>query len=265
MANAIRVGVHGACGRMGTLLARAIIDANDLTLALAVDEPTHHGIGNDIGALCGYGPIGTLVEPGLSRSVDCLVDFSAPEAAVAAARFCADRQIPLVVATTGFTAAQRDEIVACHHQTPILIAANLSLVVNLLFKLAGDAGRILQGKDFDVEIIERHHRYKADAPSGTALRIAEIVESAMGLTDRIHGRHGITGERPRHQIGIHAVRTGDSVGEHTILFSTLGESLELVHRGHTRDSYVKGALEAIRFLVAQRAGLYSMFDVLGIA
>lgn len=264
MSNPIRVGIHGACGRMGLLLARAVLADSELTLDFAVDSPQHPSIGQDIGSLCGAHAIGVAVEPALTRPTDCIVDFSTPEAAVAVARFCAERQTPLIVATTGFTAAQRDEIFECHHQTPMLVASNLSLVVNVLFKLAGEAGRVLKGRDFDVEIVERHHRFKADAPSGTALRLAEIIEAEMGLTERIHGRQGITGERSRQQIGIHAVRTGDTVGEHTVLFSTLGETLELVHRGHARESYVKGAIEAIKFLVARKAGLYTMADVLGL-
>lgn len=264
MANPIRVGVNGACGRMGRMLVQTIVRDPELTLDLAVDSPTCPEVGKDIGAVCGIGDIGVALTANLDHSPECMVDFSAPEAAVKVARFCAGRQIPLIIATTGFSKAQYDEILACHHQTPLLIAANLSLVVNVLFKLSAEAGRILKDKDFDVEIVERHHRFKADAPSGTALRLADIIQKEMNLIDRIHGRQGITGERPRNQIGIHAVRTGDSVGEHTVLFSTMGETLELVHRGYTRESYVKGAIVAIKFLVAQGAGLYTMSDVLGL-
>ncbi len=179
-------------------------------------------------------------------------------------RTCVERRLPLVVATTGHTAAQRAEIEAAAHETALLMAPNMSLSVNVLFELVAQAARLLAGKGFDVEIVEKHHRFKKDAPSGTALHFARIVQEAMGQTQLRHGREGIVGERPASEIGIHALRVGDNVGEHTIVFSTLGETLELTHKGHSRDSYARGALLAAKFLAGKPAGRYGMKDVLGL-
>ncbi len=174
-------------------------------------------------------------EINLATRVDAVIDFSAPEGTMAVLPTCVARRIPLIVATTGHTAAQRQEIEAAAHQTALLMAPNMSLAVNLLMKLVGQAATSLKDRGFDVEILERHHRFKKDSPSGTALQFARIVQEAMGQSQFRHGREGLVGERPPHEIGIHAVRVGDNVGEHTIVFSTLGETLELTHRGaHAR-------------------------------
>jgi 4-hydroxy-tetrahydrodipicolinate reductase len=172
--------------------------------------------------------------------------------------------VPLVVATTGHTAEQRRAIEEAAHETAVLMAPNMSLAVNVLFRLVGEAARLLAGKDFDVEVVERHHRFKKDAPSGTALHFARLIQEAMGGGELRHGREGLVGERPRREIGVHALRVGDNVGEHTVVFSTLGETLELSHKGHSRDSYARGALLAAKFLAGKPAGRYSMNDVLGL-
>jgi 4-hydroxy-tetrahydrodipicolinate reductase len=177
---------------------------------------------------------------------------------------CAARRIPLVIATTGHSPEQRREIEAEAHETAILMAPNTSLAMNVLMKLLAQAAEILKGKDFDVEILERHHRFKKDSPSGTALHLAGIVQDRMGQRHQRHGREGLVGERPHDEIGLHAIRTGDNVGEHTVVFSTLGETLELTHRAHSRDCYVRGALLAAKFLANRPAGWYSMADVLGL-
>jgi len=177
---------------------------------------------------------------------------------------CIARQIPLIVATTGHTPAQRQEIEAAAHQTALLMAPNMSLAVNLLMKLVGQAAASLKDRGFDVEILERHHRFKKDSPSGTALHFARIIQESMGQSQYRHGREGLVGERPHHEIGIHAVRVGDNVGEHTVVFSTLGETLELTIRAHTRDCYARGALQAAKFLATKGAGRYTMNDVLGL-
>lgn len=259
-----KVAVLGAAGRMGHRLIHGILADNELELVGAVDAASNPQMGADIGVIIGHGPTGVLLSAHLPDQLDCLIDFSVPEATMHYAKLCAIKQIPLLVATTGFSPEQRAELIACHHQTPLLISASCSLVVNVLMKLVNETGSALKGLDFDVEIIERHHRHKVDSPSGTALKLAEIAEQAMTLTERRFGRHGLVGERPRHEIGIHAVRAGDSVGEHTVIFSTMGETLELVHRGTSRDSYVKGALVAARFLATKKPGLYTMADALGL-
>ena len=260
------VGINGACGRMGQRLVALGYADKDLTVAAALDTPGHPQTGRDIGELVGLGKIGVLVNSFVpaDQRLDVLIDFSMPEGTMAVLPTCVERRIPLVVATTGHTPGQRRDIEAAAQQTAVLMAPNMSLAVNVLMKLVRLAGTALQGKDFDVEIIERHHRFKKDAPSGTALHFAKLVQEAMGQTELRHGREGLVGERPRHEIGIHAVRVGDNVGEHTIIFSTLGETMELVHRGHTRDCYARGALQAAKFLAHRPPGRYTMEDVLGL-
>ncbi len=199
-----------------------------------------------------------------AHRVDVVIDFSTPEGTLAVLPTCTDRKIPIVVATTGFSDAQRKDVEAAAHHTAVLFSPNLSLVVNMLFKLVKEAAAALRDQGFDVEIIERHHRYKKDSPSGTALHFARIIQEAMGAMPVRHGREGLVGERPAQEIGMHSVRAGDNVGEHTIIFSTLGETMELVHKGHTRDAYVRGALQAAKFLANRPAGRYTMADVLGL-
>jgi 4-hydroxy-tetrahydrodipicolinate reductase len=249
---------------MGQRVVHCVVADPQTALAGALESPQHPLLGQDIGIIAGLGEQKVLVTHELPPGVDAIIDFSLPEPSIAIIRQAIERKIPIVVATTGHEPAQKNEIEHASRQIPLLHSANLSLVVNLLFKLTAEAGKALAGKDFDVEIIEQHHRFKADSPSGTALRFAEIVEKHMHQDKRRHGREGIVGERPRNEIGLHAVRAGDNIGQHTVLFSTLGESLELVHRSSSRDSYAKGAVAAAKFLVGKAPGLYSMADVLGI-
>jgi 4-hydroxy-tetrahydrodipicolinate reductase len=260
------IAINGACGRMGQRIIAFAHEDSDLLISAAVDSPNHPAQGKDAGELAGIGPLGVPVRTSLAfeTQVDVVIDFSIPEGTSALLAQCTGRKIPLVIATTGHTPAQREEIEAAAHQTAILLTANFSLVVNVLFKLVKDAASMLADKGFDVEIIERHHRYKKDSPSGTAMHFAKIIQQAMGQTDFRHGREGLIGERPLHEIGIHAVRAGDNVGEHAIIFSTLGETMELIHKGHSRDSYARGALLAAKFLAGKGAGRYAMSDVLGI-
>jgi len=260
------IGVNGACGRMGQRIIQLAHEDQDLQLGAALDAPSHPQQGRDIGELVGLGRMGFPVAATLplTQRLHVLIDFSLPEGTMAVLKTCIDRKIPLVVATTGHTKEQKSEIEAAGHHTAILMAPNFSLVVNVLFKLAADAARVLKDKGFDVEIIERHHRFKKDSPSGTALHFARIIQEAMGDMPMRHGREGLVGERPPREIGMHSVRAGDNVGEHTIIFSTLGETMELVHKGHTRDAYAHGALLAAKFLAGKAAGRYSMNDVLGL-
>ena len=260
------IAINGACGRMGQRLVALAREDADLQVVAAVDSPKHPNQGSDAGELAGIGRVGLPVSGALPTDVrvDAVIDFSVPEGTMSVLAACVARKLPLVVATTGHTPAQHNEIEAAAHQTAVLFSANFSLVVNVLFKLVKDAATMLAGKGFDVEIVERHHRYKKDSPSGTAAHFAKVIQQAMGQTELRHGREGLVGERPPHEIGIHAVRAGDNVGEHTIIFSALGETMELVHKGYSRDSYARGALLAAKFLVGKGAGRYSMNDVLGI-
>jgi 4-hydroxy-tetrahydrodipicolinate reductase len=259
------IAINGAGGRMGQRLVALAKEDHALQVVAAIDAPTAPMQGRDAGEVAGVGKIGVPITYDLpaAHKPDCLIDFSAPEGTMTVLPICVARQIPIVVATTGHTAAQKAEIEAAAHQTAVLSSPNLSLVVNLLFKLTRLAAEALKGKGFDAEIIERHHRYKKDSPSGTAVRFGEIIQEVQG-GEFVHGREGLVGERTADEIGIHAVRGGDNVGEHTIIFTTLGETLELVHKGHNRDSYARGALLAAKFLANRPAGRYTMNDVLGL-
>lgn len=260
------LGINGAAGRMGQRLIHLTCEDKELTLGAALEAANHPRLGQDIGEIAGLGKLDVPLRADLPPTLhlDALIDFSMPEGTMTVLPWCVERRIPLVVATTGHTPEQRRDIEAAAHHTALLMAPNMSLSVNVLFQLVRQAAELLTGKGFDVEIVERHHRFKKDAPSGTALHFARIVQEVMGQTQLRHGRDGLVGERPPTEIGMHALRTGDNVGEHTIIFSTLGESLELVHRGHTRDSYARGALLAAKFLADKPAGRYTMEDVLGL-
>jgi 4-hydroxy-tetrahydrodipicolinate reductase len=260
------IGINGACGRMGQRLIHLAHEDPELTVGADLEAPTHPQQGRDVGEVCGTGALGVPVRHSITPELrlEVVIDFSVPEGTMALLPQCVAHRIPIVVATTGFTAAQRREVEEAAHDIAILQSPNMSLVVNVLFKLVREGGVALRGKGFDVEIIERHHRFKKDSPSGTALHFARVVQEAMGQTDLRHGREGLVGERPVQEIGIHAIRAGDNVGEHTIIFSALGETMELVHKSSSRDSYARGALEAAKFLAGKPAGRYTMDDVLGL-
>jgi 4-hydroxy-tetrahydrodipicolinate reductase len=247
---------------MGVRLIQLIGEDPSLRLAAAIDRPGHPALGKDVGPLAGLGPLGVSLSSTLEAApVDVVIDFSAPAASLAIGEVCRSRGIALVVGTTGFEPEQKVELERASDRIPLLISPNLSRAANLLMKLAGEAARAL-GDSADIEIVERHHRFKKDAPSGTAMRIAEIVAREVGSDRFVHGRHGLVGERPRGEIGVHALRTGDNPGEHTIVFGLMGECLELTHRALNRDGFARGALDAARFLAHKPPRLYSMVDIL---
>lgn len=260
------IGVNGACGRMGQRIVYLALLDRELTLGAALEAESHERHGHDIGEVCGLGKVGVPVISNLpiDHRLDVIIDFSTPEGTLTVLPLCVERCIPLVIATTGHTTHQRAEIDSAAHETAILMAPSMSLGVNVLMKLVGQAAALFRDKNYDVEIVERHHRFKKDSPSGTALQFAKIVQEAMGQSELKHGREGLVGERPPDEIGMHAIRVGDNVGEHTIIFSTLGETIELNHRAHTRDSYARGALQAAKYLAGRPAGRYGMNDVLGL-
>lgn len=263
----IRLAVHGASGRMGQRVVALGASTPGQKVVAALESPENPRLGTDAGEIAGIGKIGVELAsqfPALSRP-EAIIDFSTPEALERVLSLAVDHKVPLVLATTGLTKKQEEDVAAASHHVAILKASNFSLVVNVLFELTRAASSMLKGKGFDVEIVERHHRFKKDSPSGTALTFAEIVQREMGQKKIVHGREGLVGERPIDEIGVHAVRVGDNVGEHTVIFSTLGETMELVHKGHSRDSYALGALAAARYLAGKPAGSYSMRDVLGMA
>jgi 4-hydroxy-tetrahydrodipicolinate reductase len=262
----LAIGIHGATGRMGTRLIQLIHADPTLRLAAALDRADHPRIGDDAGALCGVEPLGVALGSALDPNVklDAMIDFSLPTGTLALVGPCRERGIPLVVGTTGFEPGQKRILETAADKIPVLISANFSKAVNLLIRLAGEAARVL-GDAADVEIVERHHHFKKDAPSGTAFRLAEEVGRAIGVgpDGYAHGRHGVVGERPRGEIGLHALRTGDNPGEHTVVFGLMGECLELSHRALNRDGFARGALDAARFVAGKPAGLYTMSDLLG--
>ena len=266
MSTPIRVAVNGAAGRMGRRIVALSHADPELDVVAAVDWENSPDLGKDAGELAGVGTIGVPVRAELEDAVDVVIDFSTPEGLTAIAEVCGSRRIPLVAAATGLNEKQRDTVSHAAQSTPVIMAPSMSLAVNLTMKLAREAARVLKNVPggVDVEIIERHHRYKEDAPSGTALKFGEIIADEMGIPTHVHGRHGRTGRRTREEIGYHALRTGDNVGEHTIVFGLIGETIDLTVRGQSRDSYAQGAIMAAKFLVAQRPGLYTMADVLGL-
>lgn len=264
---ALELVVCGAAGRMGSLLVRLIAAERDLVLAGAVEAPGHPALGRDAGEVAGSGKASVRIVGELAPLADprrVILDFTAPAAAVEHVRVAAERGAAIVVGTTGLSPAQQSEIRSLAARTRCLVAPNMSLGVNVLLRLVAEATRML-GPAFDAEIVELHHRHKKDAPSGTALALGRAVAAARGQAldeQAIFGRHGQTGERPAGQIGILALRAGDAVGTHTVLFGGAGERLELTHRAESRECLARGAIRAARWLAGQPPGLWSMEDVL---
>jgi 4-hydroxy-tetrahydrodipicolinate reductase len=266
MAEKFRLGVNGAAGRMGQRIVALAHADESLEVVAAYETSACPRLGTDAGEVAGIGPIGVLLQAEVTAPPEVIIDFSTPEGAAAIARVCGERRIPLVAATTGLSEEQREAVLTAAQTTAVVMAPNLSLAVNLTMKLAREAARVLKSlpEGVDVEIIERHHRFKEDAPSGTALKFGEIIAEEMGQTSHVFGRQGRPGARPRNEIGYHALRTGDNVGEHTIVFGMMGETIDIIVRGQTRDSYARGALAAAKFLVTRAAGLYTISDVLNL-
>jgi 4-hydroxy-tetrahydrodipicolinate reductase len=246
---------------MGQRLTQLITLDPRTTLAAAADRAR---LGEDAGVVAGAGPLGVpirSIEAFADTPLDVVIDYSHPSAAADVVDACRRAKVALVVGTTGLGDDVRRALKAASAEIPILTSPNTSRAVNLLFKLAAQAAAGM-GPEADVEIIERHHRLKKDSPSGTALRLAEVVMAATGAGPLVHGREGQVGERPRGEIGMHAVRGGDCPGEHTILFALGGDTLELTHRALSRDGFALGAVDAAVFLAGKPPGMYSMAEVL---
>ena len=261
----IRVAVNGVCGRMGSRVAALVNEADDMVLAGVAERSDHDLVGEDVSVVIGGAVTGVPVSAEIGPDADVVIDFTVPASTAALAGRCAEIGAALVSGTTNLTDEQRRRLEDAAEHVPVVWAPNMSVGVNLLFQLAGWVAKAL-GDEYDVEIVETHHRFKKDAPSGTARRLAEKVAEGLGrdLADcAVHGRHGDVGERTTAEIGIHAVRGGDVVGDHTVVFAALGERIELIHRAHSRDVFVRGALRAARWVAGKPAGLYSMEDVLG--
>jgi 4-hydroxy-tetrahydrodipicolinate reductase len=263
-----RIAIAGATGRMGRMLIEAVHNASDTQLTGALDLPGNPALGTDASAFLGVhsgAVITSDLREGLKGS-QCLIDFTRPEGTMAHLRVCRELGVKLVIGTTGFTPEQKAEIQDAARDIAIMLAPNMAVGVNVVFKLLAQAAKALK-EGYDIEIIEAHHRFKVDAPSGTALKMGEVVAQATGrnLADcAVYGREGVTGERDPNTIGFATIRGGDVIGDHTVLFAGLGERIEITHKSSSRVHYAQGSLRAARFLANQPHGLFDMDDVLGL-
>jgi 4-hydroxy-tetrahydrodipicolinate reductase len=265
-----KVVVCGAMGRMGRMILSALKENSfGLELSGAVEVPGNPLIGQDAYEAAGVGKAGVAVTSDFAAAIaaaDVAIDFTSAANSVVHARIAAAAGKSIVIGSTGFSAEQKAAVAEVAKTVPVVLSPNMSVGVNLMFKVAADVARAL-GDDYDVEIVEVHHRYKKDAPSGTAVRLAESVAEALGRDLKevgVYGREGMVGERSRKEIGVFAVRAGDVVGEHTLTFGGLGERFEITHRAHSRDTFARGAVRAAGWLVGKPAGLYDMQSVLGV-
>ncbi|MGA2070856.1 MAG: 4-hydroxy-tetrahydrodipicolinate reductase [Sedimentisphaerales bacterium] len=258
--------ICGAAGRMGRRIVALAVEEGVFEIAGAVEKTGHPDLGKDAGALAGVAQLNVKVADGFPAKADIVIDFSLPEAADKSIDYCSGSKAGLVLGTTGLSEGQRKKIETASSKVPIVCATNMSVGMNTLFAVVGKVASML-GPDYDVEIVEQHHRFKKDAPSGSALTLAENIAKA---TDKEFpdclacGRNGKDALREKDTIGMHAVRAGDIVGIHSVIFSTLGETVTLNHTAHSRDTFVRGALRAASWLIGKKPGLYSMADALGL-
>jgi 4-hydroxy-tetrahydrodipicolinate reductase len=263
-----KIAIAGASGRMGHMLIEAVQAADDCVLTGALDVAASPAVGADAGAFAGH-PTGVLITSDIRQglqSSQVVIDFTRPEGTLAHLQVCRELGVAAVIGTTGFTDAQKAEIATIARDIPIMMAPNMSVGVNVTLKLLEMAAKAL-ATGYDIEIVEAHHRHKVDAPSGTALKMGEVIAGALGrdLKDcAVYAREGVTGERDPSSIGFATIRGGDIVGDHTVLFAGTGERIEISHKSSSRATYAQGSLRAVRFLVTQKSGLFDMFDVLGL-
>ncbi|MCH7761931.1 4-hydroxy-tetrahydrodipicolinate reductase [candidate division TA06 bacterium] len=265
----IRVIVCGACGKMGSVVLKMISEQGDMKVVAGIESPDHQKVGEELSGILGLGMKDVPLAFDLADEVagaDCIVDFTSPEGSLRHLRIAAKAEKPMVIGTTGFSGKQMKEIEDWTTSIPCVLSPNMSIGVNLLFKIVQETAKIL-GTDYDVEIVEAHHRQKKDAPSGTAKRLGELIAMSRNqqLKDvGVYGRQGNMEERSKGEIGIHSIRAGDIVGDHTVLFSGPGERIELTHQAHSRDTFAIGTVRTIRFVCNAQPGLYDMRDVLGL-
>ena len=264
----VRIAIAGASGRMGRMLIEATLKDPETVLVAAFERSESAFIGKDAGDLVGA-PCGVAITSDVAAGLvqaDCLIDFTRPEGTLHHLELAKAAGCGIVIGTTGFSAEEKAVIGAVAQDIPVVFAPNMAVGVNAVFKLLDVAARILN-EGYDVEIIEAHHRLKVDAPSGTALRMGEVVASALGRdleSCAVYGREGVTGERDGQTIGFATVRGGDIVGDHTVLFAGIGERIEITHKSGSRMPYALGSLRAARFIAGRKAGLFDMQDVLGL-
>ena len=263
-----RIAIAGASGRMGRMLIEGVRNAPDLTLAGALDVAGSESIGTDAGVFLGFASgvtIASDLRAGL-KDAQVLIDFTRPEGTMAHLAVCRELGVQAVIGTTGFSEAQKAEIADAAKDIAIVMAPNMSVGVNVTLKLLEMAAKALS-TGYDIEIIEAHHRHKVDAPSGTALKMGEVIADALGRDLKecaVYSREGVTGERDPSTIGFASIRGGDIVGDHTVLFAGTGERIEITHKSASRATYVQGSLRAVQFLAGQKTGLFDMFDVLSL-
>lgn len=265
----IKLTVCGAAGRMGSRIIALSKEYAELKLVGAIESKVNTKVGLDAGVVAGIGEIGVKISEDISKVIgetDVVVNFTSPEATLEHLEIVSKSMKSIVIGTTGFSNEQISIIQDASRDIPIVLSPNMSIGVNLLFKILRDVARVL-GDDYDIEIVEAHHRMKKDAPSGTAVKMAKVIADALGRNFdevAVYARKGIIGERTKKEIGIQTVRAGDIVGEHTVLFGGLGERIEITHKASSRDTFARGALKAALWLYGKPAGLYDMGDVLGI-
>ena len=260
-----KIAITGAAGRMGRRIAALAIESERFDIASAMEVPGHPDMGRDVGELAGAGTFGVDVTGELVDDADVVIDFSLPEGTMTYVPLCRERGIAMVTGTTGLTASQQAEVVDAASEIAIVQAANMSVGINVLLRVVAQVARTL-GEDYDIEVSETHHRFKKDAPSGTAVALTRAICEAIGKDIDETVVFGRQGQCPRKggEIGVHALRMGDTVGEHVVSFGNLGETITVGHSAHTRDTFVRGALRAAEWLVGKPPGLYSMHDVLGL-
>ena len=265
----VKAIVAGAAGKMGGRIIHTIHQTEEISLTAAFERADHPSVGTDVGEVVGLGTLHLKVAPDLKSVMtegDVLIDFTHHEASVEHLRQAVAARKPVVIGTTGFTDEEVEAIGKLAKQIPCVQAPNMSMGVNLMFRVVEDMARALGG-GFDVEIIEAHHHHKKDAPSGTAVKLAQNLAGALGRDFEqvgVYQRYGIIGERRPEEIGIQTIRGGDIVGEHTVLFAGVGERLEVTHRAHSRDNFARGAVTAAKWIISQAPGLYDMQHVLGL-
>jgi 4-hydroxy-tetrahydrodipicolinate reductase len=265
----IHAVVTGASGRMGSRIIHAVRDTDGIALVGATERAGNQAVGLDAGLAAGIGPLEVMVQDSLMKALaraDVVIDFTNAKASVEHARICAERGVAAVIGSTGMSADDKAAIRACAEKAPIVMAPNMSVGVTLMIKLVQQVAQTF-GPEYEVEVVELHHNQKKDAPSGTALRLAEVAAQALGYEagrDVVYERRGDIGERPQRQIGVQTVRGGDVVGEHTVFFFGKGERLEITHRATSREQFARGAVRAATWVVGRAPGLYDMMDVLGL-
>jgi 4-hydroxy-tetrahydrodipicolinate reductase len=263
----VKAIVVGAAGKMGGRVIHIIKETPSVKLFRAVERPDHPSVGKDIGEVIGLGKMGVILENSLKQGGgDVIINFSSPQASLESLEFAKGAGLAIVIGTTGLSPEQTNKVKELSKSVRCVLAPNMSVGVNVMFRIVQEVAKVL-GPEYDIEILEAHHRLKKDSPSGTAVKLGELIANAIGRDFGkvgVYGRKGMVGERTKEEIGMQVIRAGDIVGEHTVLFGGIGERLEITHRAHSRDNFARGAVRAALWVVNQPNGLYDMQDVLGL-